>query len=222
MQQTAIGLNDMYVQIDASPAITFTWTAVYTNSTMLHLSTNVNTVLQGTETLHVKFINSKVFRGPHGGCVKPDSLNTTMPNSLASSAQTASSASSPIKLITMIGILLIVGGLLVIGSSLELIWSLVNTLQLISYLPLMVPNYPQHVQIMFELLGFTNFDVEFVSSFVKSALFLDQINAPTYDARFVDNGIGNSLFLSNCASILFSLFLSVLTLTICATVYSIL
>ena len=222
MLNATIGLNDLYVQIDASSSITFSWSAAYTNSTVLHLQTNVNQVLQGTEILHVKFINSKRFRGPHGGCVRPDMLNATMPNSLASSVQTASSASNPIKFITMIGILLIVGWLLLIGSSLELIWSLVNTLQLISYLPLMVPNYPQHVQIMFELLGFTNFDIEFISSFVKNTLHLDQISAPSYDSRFLDNGIGNSLFLSNWASILFSLFLSMLTLTACATLYSVL
>ena len=222
MLNTTIGLNDLYVQIDASSSISFSWSAAYTNATILHLKTNVNKVLQGTEILKIKFINNKIFRGPHGGCIKPNSLNATMPNSLASSLETASSASSPLKYIIMIGILLIIGGLLLIGSSLEFIWSLINTLQLVSYLPLMVPNYPQHVQKMFELLGFTNLDIEFISNLVKNALNLDEISAPSLNVRFSDNGITNSLFISNCASILFSLFISICTLAACATLYSLL
>ena len=222
MFNTTIGLNDLYVQIDASSSISFSWSAAYTNATVLHLKTNVKQVLQGTEILKIKFINNKIFRGPHGGCIKPNSLNATMPNSLASSLETASSASSPLKYIIMIGILLIIGGLLLIGSSLEFIWSLVNTLQLVSYLPLMVPNYPQHVQKMFELLGFTNLDIEFISNFVKNALNLNEISAPSLNVKFSDNGITNSLFISNCASILFSLFISICTLAACATLYSLL
>ena len=222
MLNKSIGLNDLYVQIESSSSITFSWSATYTNSTLLHLSIGVSQVLQGTEILHVKFINNKVFRGPYGGWVRPDSLNATMPNSLASSVDTASSAGSPLKYITMIGILVAMGALLLLGGTLELIWSLVNTLQLLSYLPLMVPNYPQHVQLMFELLGFTNLDIQFISDFVKSILHLDELNAPSYDSRFMDNGIGNSLFLSNWASILFSLFFSLMTLIVWATLYSLL
>ena len=222
MFNTTIELNDLYVQIDSSSSISISWSAAYTNATVLHLKTNVNQVLQGTEILKVKFINNKVFRGPNGGCIKPNSLNATMPNSLASSLETASSASSLLKYIIMVGILLIIGGLLLIGSSLEFIWSLINTLQLVSYLPLMVPNYPQHVQKMFELLGFTNLDIEIISNLVKNALKLNNIITPSLNPRFSDNGIANSLFLSNCSSILFSLFLSILTLLICTSLYSLL
>ena len=222
MFNTTIELNDLYVQIDSSSSISISWSAAYTNATVLHLKTNVNQVLQGTEILKVKFINNKVFRGPNGGCINPNSLNATMPNSLASSLETASSASSLLKYITMIGILLIIGGLLLIGSSLEFIWSLINTLQLMSYLPLMVPNYPQHVQKMFELLGFTNLDIEIISNLIKNTLKLNDITTPSLNARFTDNGIANSLFLINCSSILFSLFLSILTLLICTSLYSLL
>jgi hypothetical protein len=95
------------------------------------------------------------------------------------------------------GMLGIFGLLLILGSSLELIWSLINTLQIISYLPFMIPYYPEHVKIMFQILSFVNLDIEFLSDFVKDYISIEGLNTSIYNARFIDNGIESPLFLDN-------------------------
>lgn len=67
MRNISIDASALNVQIDAGYSISYSWTASYTNSTTLHLAISISQVLTGTEQLHVKFIDSKVFRGPHGG-----------------------------------------------------------------------------------------------------------------------------------------------------------
>jgi len=78
-----------------------------------------------------------------------------------------------------------------------MIWSLLNTLQIISFLPLMIPYYPEHVKIMFEILEFTNMDIEFISNLFKQFINIEGLEVPSYDSRFLDNGIGSPLFLAN-------------------------
>jgi len=80
---------------------------------------------------------------------------------------------------------------------LELIWSLVNTLQLICFLPLMINYYPEHVSVMFEILDFANLEIEYLADFMRGILHLNEIDAPSYDVRFDDYGIDSSLFLDN-------------------------
>ena len=67
MLNSSIGQNDLLVTISGNYNIDFTWTAIYQSGKSLLIQLNVNTVLQGGETLTIKFINSKVFRGPDGG-----------------------------------------------------------------------------------------------------------------------------------------------------------
>ena len=78
-----------------------------------------------------------------------------------------------------------------------MVWSLVNTLQIITFLPLMIPYYPEHVKIMFEILEFTNMDIEFISDLFKQFIAIDGLSLPSYNSRFLDNGIGSPLFLEN-------------------------
>ena len=67
MLNSSIGPNDLLVTISGNYNIDFTWTAIYQSTKSLLIQLNANTVLQGSETLTIKFINSKVFRGPDGG-----------------------------------------------------------------------------------------------------------------------------------------------------------
>ena len=76
----------------------------------------------------------------------------------------------------------------------------------------MVPYYPDHVKIMFEVLEFVNMDIEYLSNMFKSVTKIDTLETPSYSMRFMSNGIDTPLFLHNCASLLFSLFTSVAAL----------
>jgi hypothetical protein len=68
---------------------------------------------------------------------------------------------------------------------------------MISFLPFMVTYYPEHVKVMFEILGFTNMDIEIFSDFFKKIIFIDGLEVPSYNQRFFENGIDNPLFLSS-------------------------
>ena len=49
------------------------------------------------------------------------------------------------------------------GGSLELMWSMVNTLQIIYYIGLMKLYYPAHVHVFFGYLGLSNMDNEVIA-----------------------------------------------------------
>ena len=103
-----------------------------------------------------------------------------------------------------------------------MVWSLINTLQLVSYLPLMVPYYPDHVKIMFELLEFSNMDIQLFSDFFKELIGIDSLHIERFNNRFFEYGIETSLFMDTCASIIFSLSLNVMLLVGCLILYSVL
>ena len=67
MLNSSIGQKDLLVTISGNYNIDFTWNATYQSAKSLLIQLNVNTVLQGSETLTIKLINSKIFRGPDGG-----------------------------------------------------------------------------------------------------------------------------------------------------------
>ena len=131
MYQTTIDLVDLYVSIKSEAKVKFTWTATYINTTTLKLSLDLHSVLQGTEVLEIKFINGKVFRGPDGGCVEPDKLSTNLKSSLLKSAESAEAISDVTSYIILAGIIFMMVLLFCMGGTLEMIWSLINTLQLI-------------------------------------------------------------------------------------------
>jgi hypothetical protein len=83
----------------------------------------------------------------------------------------------------------------------------------------MISYYPEHVQIMFRILEFSNLDIQIFSDLFKQLISIDGIELPSYNSRFFENGIENPLFLSNCSSILFSLLLSVTTLLTLVSIY---
>ena len=144
-----------------------------------------------------------------------------MKSSLSNSAHTASAIGGLTKYFTIIGIAGIFGILLLLGSSFEMIWSLVNTLQLISYLPLMITFYPEHVISMFQYLQFSNLDVQYISDLFKSLIPFDLSNTPSFNTRFLEFGIQTPLFVDNWASILLSLMVSISTLLVCSLLFKI-
>lgn len=79
-----------------------------------------------------------------------------MKSSLQGSVDQANAISGFAKFSAYIGIFVTLALIIIGGGSLEMIWALINTLQLIAYLPLMTPFFPEHVRVMFFLLQFTN------------------------------------------------------------------
>ena len=219
MYQTEITLDDLYLEIVSNINVKFSWTAEYVNSKELLITLSINSIIKGDETLKIRFINSKVFRGVYGGWVKPQELTTLLLNSLASSAESAKSISSYTEYMILSGIIVAFLLLYICGNSIEMIWSLVNTLQIITFLPLMTEYYPDHVKIMFEILEFVNIDFEFLSNMFASLLNIDDITANSYNSRFLENGIDSPLFLHNSASLIMTFLLTVIFICFLYLVY---
>jgi hypothetical protein len=143
-----------------------------------------------------------------------------MGSSLSSSAATAKAAGGISKHVIMVLVMLMIGVLVFWGTSLEMVWSLINTLQMVCYLPLMIENYPEHVKVMFNVLEFSNMEIEILSDLFKKAIAIEGLEISPYNDRFFENGIESPLFLDNWASLLFSFLLSVITLLVWFALYS--
>ena len=210
MNQTSITLSDIQVTIDTYYFIDYSWSASYTDSQTLKLSVNSKTVLEGGEKITIKFINYKTFRVPRGGCLTLGELSTTLNSNLISSTNVASSLSWFAKYTAYFGIVVTIVLIIVGGGSMEMLWALLNTMQIISYLPLLTKYFPQHVRIMFLILKFSNLNFEFLSQIFMKMINLNMTIAVPYNSVLSKNGIDSSLILSNWASILFTLIIYVL------------
>jgi cysteine-rich repeat protein len=219
MLLTSFGFSDLSVGINSAFIVDFSWSASYSTSTTLDVNLSINSALQGGEELTIKLINSKKFRSPTGGCVKPSTFKKSLESSLSSTAASAKAASGFSMYLIMGGMMVMFSLLIFCGTSLEMIWSLINTLQLISFLPIMISYYPEHVKVMFEILEFSNMEISFFSDFFKSIIKIDSLDIPSYNDQFLENGIESPLFLDNWASLLFSLIFSASTLLLLVSMY---
>ena len=205
MNKTETTLDNLSVSITYQYAISFSWSAYYSDNQTLLININPKTVLTGEEKITIKFINYKIWRGPYGGCLTTDLLTANTQNSLADSVAAANSISSFTRYSSYIGIIVTVILVLIGGGSLEMIWALLNTLQLISYLPLMTPFFPEPVRVMFEVLKFANMNFDFLSAMFYKLTSLTLLSTSQYSNLFTQNGIDTPLFLINWASVLMTL-----------------
>lgn len=219
MYQTSISSKDLDVQIKADFRVSLNWEAQFIDSKTLEITLRIDTAMQGNESLIVKFINYKVIRGVNGGCVKPEAISTAVPSSLFAEAEKAEVLSKYSKFLIVGGVISLFAIVKFCAESFEMIWSLVNTLQLISYLPLMIAYYPDHVKIMFEILKFVNLEFEFLADMFKRTFSIEGIETPSFSERFDSYGIESTLFLDNCASLITSFLISLLTLGILVTIH---
>ena len=144
-----------------------------------------------------------------------------MKSTLANAAESIVYVSTFAQYSVIGGVLITLLVLLCLRISFEMIWSLVNTLQLLSYLPLMIIYYPDHVKVMFKLLQFTNIDFKLLADFFRNLVPADLINTPSFNVRFYNFGVQTTLFLDNCASLIMSFALSMLILLICLILYKV-
>ena len=59
----------------------------------------------------------------------------------------------------------------------------------------MLSFFPQHVQIMFNLVEFANMDFEILSDVFIYLIGISEANLSPYNERYEDNGIESTLFL---------------------------
>ena len=100
----------------------------------------------------------------------------------------------------------------VFGSTMSQMLWLINWMQLVCYLPLMTPYFPDHVKVMFSWLSFANMDIDIFTKAFKTLAKVNTENSDPFNQRFEDNDVSTMLFFDNSASILFSVLLSILGL----------
>ena len=207
MNQTSITLKDLQVTIDSYYVIDYSWSATYTDSQTLKLSIKSKTVLEGGEKITIKFTSYKTFRAPRGGWLTVQELSTKLYSNLLTSTESATSLSWFAQYTAYLGIVVTVILLVVGGGSMEMIWALLNTMQIISYLPLMTDYFPEHVRVMYLILKFTNLNFGFMTDIFKKMIFFNVSNPVPHSSLFSKNGFNSSLFILNCGSILLTLIL---------------
>ena len=131
MRQVNINLDYLSISISQDYPIIFNWNAYYSNNQTLIINIDSQTVLTGTEKISINFINYKIWRGPYGGCLTTSQLSTNTKNSLADSVSAAQTVSIFAQYSSYVGILITVILVIIGGGSLEMIWALINALQLI-------------------------------------------------------------------------------------------
>ena len=212
MNETEITLNDMNIEIDADYMIYYSWQAQYEDSRTLKIDISINDILKGSEKITVKMNNWKTFSSLYGGWVQPEILYSTMPNSLAVSVKAVEDASLKLLIIMYWALGLNILLVSVIGGSLETMWWTLNLLQIISFIPLMLSYFPQHVQIMFNLVEFANMDFEILSQAFTYLIGISDSNLSPYNDRYEENGVESTLFLDIWASLILSIILTALYL----------
>jgi hypothetical protein len=106
----------------------------------------------------VNFVNPKKFTSMSGQTINPPSASQTttyFPYKQASKANEAGVGSSTTTLF-IVTVLIQVAAAILSEGSMELMWSMVNTLQIIFYIGLMSLYYPAHVNVFFGYLALAN------------------------------------------------------------------
>ena len=151
-----------------------------------------------------------MFRALRGGCLTVQELSTNLNSNLISSISTASSLSWFAQYTAYLGIVVTIVMLIIGGGSKEMLWALLNTMQIISYLPLLTSYFPEHVRIMYLILRFSNLNFDFLSQIFKKMICYRMESTIPFNEILYKNGFDSSLILSNWASILFTLIIHII------------
>ena len=118
----------------------------------------------------------------------------TMPNK-ATSVSVGTTTTTAFVLTALIQIV----AAIVTGGSMELMWSMVNTLQIIYYIGLMSLLYPAHVNVFFDYLAIAVGN-NAILSYITTLIFGSRINQnnPT-SSRFEALGMQNNSFIGNAS-----------------------
>jgi hypothetical protein len=167
MHMTEIEQGDIKIQIyGPEDTYSLTWIAKFTNSATVTVDLNIKTELVGynSEKVVLEFINLEKFKSANTGRY----VNTDGELSGYLKKTEASAASKSLGQTTFYIFLISIALSAVSsfgGNSMELIWCLMNTLQILYFISIINVRYPSHLENFFEYLGIVNADNEYISMF---------------------------------------------------------
>lgn len=153
------------------------------------------------ESMNILFNNPKNFVSSSGGIVDvsdSSKFTVTFPYVKADKSTTGvAGSSSLVAFLTSLAIS--VGAGILTGGSLELMWCMINTLQIIYYIGLMSLLYPPHVNVFFGFLALANANNALLSriSVLVFGTRIEDVNPVTN--RFEALGMSNDSFTGNAS-----------------------
>lgn len=173
----------------------FSWTPIFVDTKSVYINTNFISSLKGfnQEQVVVEFINRDKFKSIYSKRgVNPQELKGYLYPFTGSEASSESIGQ------TAMMIFLISVGLTVIssfgGNSMEMMWNLMNTLQLIFFLSYVHVNFPTHVVEFFDFLKYANAENVYLKY-----VTLKMVPEDKFTRGAVNERLGDKVFYLNSA-----------------------
>ena len=186
MINATIDNSDLYVQT-YGPELnyTFTWTAEYRDENSVYIDTSFTSQLVGedTEEIVVEFINRDKFKSQNSlRNVNPETelsgyLNPTYEES---NTKTVGQTAMYVFLFSLFITLISSFG----DYSVEIMWGLMNTLQIIYYINFIYVVFPTDLETVFELLSWANADNEYLAMLTFVILPKENFNQDEVNGKF--------------------------------------
>jgi hypothetical protein len=146
----------------------FTWTGEFTSNSTFEITTTFTTSLVGNseEAVIVNFLNTDKFKSIFSERgVNPEELNGFLYKSSGAGGSTESLGQSAMYIFLvsiMLGVISSFG-----GNSMEMMWNMMNTLQMMFFLSYVNVEFPDFVQTFFSFLDYANLDNEYTRAFTN-------------------------------------------------------
>ena len=160
-----IAETDLYIQIygPEGPYV-FTWTAKYTDNKTVTIDMTYETPIQESnrELVVVEYLERDKFKSSN-------SLREVTPENELSGYLNSSSKSSNAGLLGQSAMYIFIASILLAlissfgGNSMEMIWGLMNTLQILFFLSFVYVEFPKDLDSIFKYLSWANADNEYVA-----------------------------------------------------------
>ena len=194
LYEMAIDSTDMNIQIfGPESSYSLSWTASYQDSSSVFVNMNIKSSLVGNnqEIVEIEFVNRDKFKS----IFSQRGVNPTVISEYLNTYTGQSTSSKQFGLTAMIVFLSSITIALISsfgGNSMEMMWNLMNTLQLLYFLSFVFVNYPESTMEFFDYLSYANADNEYLSE--VAYVFYDKDKFKRGEAN---DRLGDKAFLVN-------------------------
>lgn len=155
--------------------------------------------------MEIRFVSpATLFQDLQGNSGLNNALNVTLPYNFyltEGEQQFIELTGNTFSTATMSGLLINLAVAMILGTTMEAMWSLLNAVQLLNFLPLINVDVPANMNALFELLGFANMDIQLVEeAFVNYMIEADELEQEPYNEHFEDYGLESHSILVNSAA----------------------
>lgn len=133
-------------------------------------------------------------------------MNVTLPYFFyisESEQQALTQATDSMSTATMSGLMINLGIVIGLTITMEAMWSFVNAIQLLNFLPLVNVKIPDNMTILFDLLSFANMEIELVEvAFTEYMMNAEEVESTPLNERFEKYGYENRSILVNSSAVI--------------------